>query len=142
MRLTRLYVDTACRTEIACRLENFASLPVVQRNLFDIVHRKFSQIHLPVLSVSQLDTVVEYSYLICAHTAYVDGFQATYASVVFQLYSGKISDGIGDGKRIKGIQFLSRQFLCRDDFFLLFCCCHHFGERSTLDTVFLVLCRQ
>ena len=75
---------------------------------------------LSVLCISHLYAVVENTHLLRAHRAYVDGFQSTYAAVVFYLYPREISDGIGNRLRIKALQCNARQTSWRDYFGYVF----------------------
>ena len=62
--------------EILCRLEDGTLLPVVQRDRLHVVERESSQIDRTVLCVSQLDAVVEHTYMVGSHTPDIHRFQS------------------------------------------------------------------
>ena len=104
-------VDGTGRTELAGRLEYLTLLPVVERNLLDILEREFSQIHLAVLGIAQLDAVVIYTHVVGTHAADVDGLQTAHTAVILNLYTRKVAYGIGHRKAVEGLQLLAGEFL-------------------------------
>ena len=115
-RATCRQIDRARRTEFPSRLEYLAFLTVIQRYFLYIFKRKLAQIHLSVLSISQLNSIIINTHVVCTHAANVDSFQSSHATVVLNLQTGKITYGIGDRKTIQRFQFLSGELLRRNHF--------------------------
>ena len=108
LRRPCLQIDGARRAEILCRLENGTLLSVVQRDRLHVVERESSQIDRTVLCVSQLDAVVEHTYMVGSHTPDIHRFQSPYSSVVLDLYAGKIAQGISHVVRAELMELLAR----------------------------------
>ena len=104
--------------EIACRLENLAFLTVVERNRLHIVERELAEVNLSVLSVAEGHSVVDHSGMICAHRSDVDRLDAAYATVVFYLHSGEISQRVGHAVAVEAFEFAAGEALGGDDFLL------------------------
>ena len=96
-------VDGTGRAELTGRLEYLTLLPVVERNLLDVLEREFPQVHLAVLSIAQLDTVVIYPHVVGTHAADVDGLQTAHSTVILNLNTRKVTYGIGHRKTVESL---------------------------------------
>ena len=114
MRLACTQIDSPCRAKVFSRLEYVALLPVVHRNLLDIVEREFSKVDLPVLGIAELQSVVEHTHMVGAHTANVNRLDATDTAIVLDLCPRKVANGIGYRQGIKRLQLLAAKALCRN----------------------------
>ena len=114
MGLTGAQIDSACCAKVFRRLEYVALLPVVHRNLLDIVEREFSKVDLPVLGIAELQSVVEHTHMVGAHTANVDRLDAAHTAIVLDLCPRKVTNCIGYRQGIKRLQFLAPKALSRN----------------------------
>lgn len=85
--------------------------PVVQRNLLDVVQRELSEVYLAVLRIAQLHPVVIHPEVTAAHAPHVYGLYSAHPAIVFNLYAGEISHGIGNRIAAKPLQLLSVEAL-------------------------------
>ena len=104
-------VNRPGRAELARRLEDVASLSVVERYLLDILQRKFAEVYLSVLGIAELYAVVIYPHVVAAHAAYVYGLDTAHAAVIFQLHAREVSQGIGYREAVEAFEFLAGEFL-------------------------------
>ena len=90
-RCTACHVNRPSRAKIFGRLEYGTPLPVIQRNRLHVIQRKTSQIHGPVLCVSQLDTIIKHPHVFGPHRPDIHGLQAPDSPVILDLHPRKIT---------------------------------------------------
>ena len=110
-----LQVDRTRRSEVLCRLEHGALLPVVERHGLHVVEREAPQIDRSVLGVPQLDAVVEDPDMVRAHAPDIDRLQSPDSAVVLDLDSGEVAQGVGHVVRRELVELLARELLYGDD---------------------------
>ena len=110
-RTATAQVERAAGAEVLGRLKHAALLAVVEGNLLQIVHRVFTQINDAVLSIAQLDAVVEDAQVVAAHGTDVDGLHTTHTAVVLELHAGEIAHGVGHAVMAQRLHLLARERL-------------------------------
>ena len=88
---------------------------MVERDLVDVVERELAQVHLPVLSVAQLDAVVEHAHVVAAHRTHVHRLQPPYPTIVLELHTTEVAYGIGHAMAVEPLEHLATEHLRRDD---------------------------
>ena len=116
-RMTSCHVDGTGWSKILCRLKDSALLAIVEWNGLHVIQRETSQIDLSVLSISQLNAVIEYAHMLSAKSTYVDSLQTTDSSIILYLDSGKIADCISHRMDTQFLKFFSGKHLYRNHFF-------------------------
>ena len=101
IRLAGRQIHIAGSTELTGGLEDIRFLTVEERNLFHIIQREPSQVHLSVLGITELYSVVIHRGVLAAHRAHIDRLDASYSAVILKLHAGEITQRIGYGQRIK-----------------------------------------
>ena len=100
------------------------------------------QVNRAVLRVALFDAVVEHPYMVGAHATYIHGFQSAHSSVILDLHSGEITEGIGHIVRAEPLQLIARQLLSGYDFLGYKAGCnHHFVQLMLPQAVCLFLLR-
>ena len=79
-------IDCAGRTEVLGRLEDFALLTIVHRDFLNVIERKFAEVDLTILSIAELNTVVEDTHVVGAHAANIHRFHAADTTIVLDLH--------------------------------------------------------
>ena len=118
-RTTRSKVNATRSTKLASRLPDIGLLSVVKLNLLDVFKGVFSQVYLSVLCVSKLHAVVIYTHVIGTHRTDIDGFQSTNSTIIFDLYTREITNGISYAEGIHLLELQTTKCL-RDNNILLF----------------------
>ncbi len=107
LRATRIEVDTPRRAELSGRLKDVTFLPVVERNLVNVLERELTQIHLPVLGVTELNTIVIDAQMVRTHRADINRLDAPYPAIVFYLHAGEETDGVCHGEAVQLLQLFA-----------------------------------
>ena len=112
---TRGHIERRCRREALGRLEDGAALSIIYRDGLHIVQREASEVNLSVLRITQLKPIVEDPHVLRAHTAHIHRLESPDATVVLDLHTSKVAQGIGDTHRTESLQVTTAKRLGGDD---------------------------
>ena len=113
LRTAGFDIQRSSTAKVFCGLKDFALLSVVKGNLFHILQRELSQIHCAVLGIANFYAIIENAQMMCAHRTDVNGFQAAHTAIIFDLHTGKVTQGICHAVRAQAFQFGTFQPLHR-----------------------------
>ena len=117
IRFTGREIHVSRRAKLPCRLEDIGFLAVKELYLLQVIQRETSQIHLPVLGITELHTVIVHRRMLASHGADIDGLDTSHSAVVLELYTGEIAQGICYGKGVKSLQFSTFEGLGNNNIF-------------------------